>query len=391
MTQGRTILLLATLLASVASVAQAQTYSREEVTQALLEAESLRLSLLIEYEATFPEGKRPEEERRVHVTRLTDGQGRFRQETIRPPDGHTPDPILQTETWDGNVFAQEFYVIGKKTSSPHDVILSKERLKGELIDPLGPFLGLRCPKFEKSVGQLLSDPEIPAEIQSTTLDGLPIVEVKILGPAALPNAIITFRYDPQQHWLVREWEMSAKGFEEGKAPLEGPTLFISRNVNGEFRQVGDLLMPGRCDNYTTMRPGMAQEEKYHQITFVTATKLNPPWTESDFVVDTASLPLHSQMVDSRWGGTYRLGEDVVLLQGRLHQLLHVVNAPIDPDHFDEVLVGSTPVMETGREALATPGSSRSLSDWLRLVGYGMVAVGGVGAVVLFFRYRFGAS
>ncbi len=388
MTRTQTILCMAYLAASAASGAQGQ-YSRGEVAQALLDAESLRLSFRIQFEPVFREGRRPAEANRSLITRLTDGNGRFRQETARPPSSQNPESIMQVETWDGTVSAQEFYVIGKETTSRHNVLLAAETPNADLVDPLGTFLGLRCSKMNKSVGQLLSDPEIPAEISTATLNGLPIVEIRIVGPASLPNAIITFRYDPQQHWLLREWEMAAMGAEEGKSPVEGPMYFLSRNVNSDFRQVGDILMPGRFDNETTLWPGLPNEEKYRQTTLLKSIELNPSWTDADFSIDLASLPPHSQIADARWGGTYRLGEDVVLLQGRLHQVRHTVDRPIDPDHFDQVILGATPLVESA--ITLAPSANRSPSDWLRLAGYLMVAAGSVGAVVLFFRHRFSGS
>ena len=391
MTQRRTILCVAILAASAASMAQGQTFRRDEVARALLEAEGRRDSFRIQYEPVFREGKRPAANARAMVTRLTDGQGRFRQETTRPPNTRNPEAIMQVETWDGLISAQEFYIVGKQTSARHNVMLTTDAPDADLVDPLGPCLGLRCSKSEQSVGRLLSDPGIPAEVRGATLNGRPIVEVSIVGPAFLPNAIITFRYDPQQQWLLLEWEMAAKGLEEGKSPVQGPTYFLSRNVNSEFHQIGDVWMPGRFDNDTIFWPGLPQEEKYHQITLLQSIELNPTWADADFRIDLASLPMHSQIVDARWGGTYRLGEDAMLLQGRLHQVRHAVNKPIDPDHVDDVILGATPLVEPALTAAGASGSGRSLSAWLRLVGYVMVAAGTVGAVVLFFRHRFGGA
>jgi len=391
MTQRRTNLCLAILVASVASTALAQTYRRDEVAHALLEAEGLRASFCIQYEPVFREGNRPAEKDRVQITRLTDGTGRYRQETTRPPNSRNPEQIVQVETWDGTLVMQDFYIAEKDASARHSVVIGKSEPDRDLGDQLGSALGLRCSKTLKSVGQLLSDPATPAEIRSTTLDGVPIVEIRIIGPVELPNAIITFRYDPQQHWLLREWEMAAMGTEEGKLPVEGPIYFLSKNVNSDFHAVGDILMPGRIDDYTTLWPDLPREEKFHQITLLHGIELNPECSDSDFAVDLASLPLHSQIADIRWGGSYRLGEDVALLEGRLYRLRHAVDAPIDPDRADEIILGATPLVDPAITATVASAFRRSASDWLRLVGYLMVAAGAIGAIVLFFRHRLSAS
>lgn len=391
MTHRPTTFCLATLVALAASTVLGQTYDRKEVARALLEAESLRASYRIQFEPVFREGGRPAEADRVQITRLTDGTGRYREETTRPPNSRNADSIVQLQLWNGTLTTQEFFVVGKEKTARHTVLVTESQMNLDRADMLGPSLGLRCSKAGASVGQLLSDPSILAEIRGSTLSGLPIVEVKIVGPAMMPNAIITFRYDPQEHWLLREWEMAAMGREEGKSPVEGPTYFLSKNVNSDFRRIGDILMPARFDNDTTLWLGLPQETRHHQITLLHDIQLNPEFQDSDFTVDLASLPLHSEIVDNRWGGTYRLGEDVVMLEGRLHQLPQIVDKPIDPDRGDDVLLGSTPIVDPAITDTDLSNPGRSPSDWLRLAGYLMVAAGAIGAVVLFFRHRFSGS
>ncbi|GEM_PF-5201724 len=391
MTHGRISFFVAILIATGAAAVHGQDLSRDQVAKALLDAEIARQSLRIEYEFKVPAGKRPSEDMRTIITRLTDGQGRYRQETLRPRTNERPKPIVQVDMWDGALTAQEFYFAGEAKTSRHNVVVSDQRVQIDEVDELGPSLGLRCWHMEQSVGTLLSDAATNAEVSQVSLDGRPVVEVKLLGPELVSNAVFVYRYDPQRDWLLLEWETFAYSLEEGKALGEGQLHFHSKVVASDLREVGDIWMPGRFDTYTTFRPGTDEVEKYQQTTYVRAIELNPAWTDADFTVDLASLPQHSQIVDMRWGGTYRLSEDVVLLGGRLHQLRQTIDAPIDPAHYTDVMLGSTPIVDLSLTASGGSGSARSLSDWLRLTGYLMIAAGAVGAAVLFFRHRFSGS
>lgn len=391
MTHGRISLIVAILITSGAATSRGQDLSRAEVAKALLEAESARQSLRIEYELRVPAGTRPPEELRTIITRLTDGQGRYREETRRPRTSDRPKPIVQVDTWDGQLTVQDSYFDGEAKTSRHNVIISQQHLQIEELDELGPSLGLRMWHSEQSVGAMLADPAIDAEVRHVSLDGRPVVEVKFTGPEHAASAIFVYRYDPQRDWLLLEWETFAHSIVQGKALAEGTLHFYSKVVATELREVGDVWMPGRFDTYTTFRPGAKDMEQYQQTTYVRAIEVNPEWTDADFVVDLASLPPHSQIVDVRWGGTYRLNEDVVLLGGRLHQLRQTIDAPIDPTRYTEVMLGSTPIVDPALTAADRPGATRSLSDWLRLTGYLMVAAGAVGAAVLFFRHRFSGS
>lgn len=385
---GAASFILAMVVASVAVSARGQELSRAEVSDALLEAEALRACIRVDYEPMFPAGQRPVEEQRTYVWRLVDGTGRYHQETTRPPAAGETRRVVQVDTWDGQVARQKFVFADAPPTHRQNVVISDQFPPIDETDELGPLLGIRCWRSQSSVGELLADPAVDAEVRHATLDGTPIVEVKITGPEFVPSGILVFKYDPARQWLLLERDTFGHTIVEGQPLEQGPQLFRSRITSSEFTQVDGVWMPSRFDNFSTFRPGQSSAEDFHMVTLLTSIKLNPEWTDADFTIDLASLPPHSQIADARWGGTYRLGEDVVLMSGRLYQLPHTINEPIEPSRYIEATLGATPIVDPALATSKTPGS-KSLSDWMRLTGYVMIAAGAVGAVVLFFRHRFG--
>lgn len=389
MTQGRSgSILLAMVVAAIGASARGQELSRAEVGRALREAEALRACLRVDYEPMFRAGQRPAEAQRTYVWRLADGRGRYYQETTRPPSAGETQRVVQIDTWDGENAYQKFVFADAPPTHRQNVVISDQYPPLDETDELGPSLGIRCWRTQSTVGELLADPDINAEVRHATLDGTPVVEVEIVGPEFVPSAILVFKYDPARQWLLLERDTFGHTIIEGQPLEQGPQLFRSRITASEFTQVDGVWMPGRFDNHSTFRPGQSDSEDFNMVTLITSIQLNPEWSDSDFTVDLASLPPHSQIADARWGGTYRLGEDVVLMGGRLYQLPHVIEEPIAPSRYVEATLGATPIVEPALADSKTPGS-KTLSDWMRLTGYVMVAAGAVGAAVLFFRHRFG--
>lgn len=388
MTRGRTCFWMMLTMVCLGSAADAQSLSRESVSKALRKAEQRRMSYRVEYEMKFPAGQRPAESARTRVMRLTDQQGRYRQETRRPPQKEGADRVVQIDLWDGTYAIQEFYYADKQYSARHNVLISPVKPWPEDIDQLGPLFGLRCPMAEESVSQLLVDPDTETHVREAMVGDTPVVEVEILGLPLARSVAYVMRYDPQRDWLLLEMELFAHSQEEGKPLREGTLHVHKKQVLSQFILVDGVWMPGRVDEYFELAPNTESTITGHYTTLLHSVQMNPETDRSAFTVNLAALPRHSQIADARWGGTYRLGEDVVLMDGRLHQLVKPVEEPVDPMRFGEVMAGSTPIVDTELAQDVDASGNRSLSKLLRLSGYGLLGAGTLGVVLLFFRHRF---
>lgn len=376
---------LAALSAAAVSLAQ-PSLDRADVAAALREVNGLRGEFRIRYERAYPAGKRPLEAERIFVTLLQDGQGRERKESTFPQQRRSVASIVQVDVWNGLLQMQQIYQPAKKDTSRHMVHVTDLPVASKDLDMVRVSLGLRFFHSARPPTEMIESGEAEVDIREADYEGTPIVEVQFRNMPFSRAATIVHRYDPGRQWLLLEQETWTYGGRSTPEPDDDVLLFHERLVNTGFEQIDGVWAPTRFDVHTVIRPGKPEAQRHHSITEFVKIDFDPRYSESDFTVDLASLPLHSEIVDARIGMTYRLGEEAVAIDGRLHQLRQPVNEPIEPEDFALVMAGAKVLVDP---LYGSPG--RTLGDWMRLIGIGLLAIGGVGAVVLFFRHRWSGA
>lgn len=376
---------LAALSAAAVSLAQ-PSLDRADVAAALREVNGLRGEFRIRYERAYPAGRRSPEAERIFVTLLQDGQGRERKESTFPQQRRSVASIVQVDVWNGLLQMQQIYQPAKKDTTRHIVHVTDLPVASKDIDMVLVSLGLRFFHQAKPPWEMIAAPDVAVEIESTTCQSVPAVEIRFSQLPFAVAAVIVQRYDPQRQWLLLEQETFGYSGRRTPSPDDDVLLFHERLVNSGFEQIDGVWVPTKFEVFTTIRPGRADAQQHHKVTEFVQIDFDPRYSDSDFTVDLASLPLHSEIVDARLAMTYRLGEDAVAIDGRLHQLRQPVNEPIEPEDFALVMAGSKIIVDP---LYGSPG--RTLGDWMRLIGIGLLAIGGVGAVVLFFRHRWSGA
>ena len=374
---------------TVASSAPGQvTLDREEAAAALREAEGLRSAFRIRMDRGYLEGRQRPEGQRIFVTLLQDGAGRERKEVFFPHQYRGMVDIVQVDMWDGELLLQEVYQAQKKESARHIVHISDFPEAGNDSDKVRTCLGLRFIHSARTPAEMLGEPDVEIEIREATVQGIPAVEVEYSRLPYSRAAHIIQRYDPNRQWLLLEQETIVYGGAGTETPDDDVLRFRERIVNGDVTQIGGVWMPGRFDTYTSIRPlGSTETQHYHTVTVFERVEVNPDCSDADFTLDIAALPLHSEIVDARVGATYRLGENILYMDGRLHEMSSVVTGPIEPEDFPFLQASATPILDP----LALIAGKRTMADWLRLAGYGLLAAGVVGVVVVFFRHRWSGA
>lgn len=375
----------AMLVAASASPGQPSP-QRADVAAALRAANELRGEFRIRYERGSPAGQRPAEKDRIWITLLQDGQGRERKEAIFPQQHRSVAAIVQVDVWNGELQMQQVYQPAKKDTARHIVQVTDLPVVGKDLDMVLVSLGLRFFHSVRPPAEMLESEQAEVVIREADYEGTPIIEVQFSNMPFSRAATIVHRYDPARQWLLLEQETRTYGGRSTPSPDDDALLFHERLVNSGFEQIDGVWVPTKFEVFTTIRPGRADAQQHHTVTEFTQIDFDPRYSDGDFTVDLASLPLHSEIVDARLAMTYRLGEDAVAIDGRLHRLRQPVTEPIEPEDFALVMAGS--------KIIADPlyGSPRrTLGDWMRLVGIGLLAVGAAGAVVLFFRHRWSGA
>ena len=86
-------------------------------------------------------------------------------------------------------------------------------------------------------------------------------------------------------------------------------------------------------------------EFYRSTIRVTDVNVNPEITDEDFTIDVADLPEGSSIVDSRLGISYKLGSDLIYMDGRLNRAGREITDEITPDELKELMADAEPLID----------------------------------------------
>ncbi len=377
----------AALILAASAAHGCNTPDRAALAVSLREAQDLRASFRAKIERAYLEGERPRAEERVYVTLLLDGRGRQRREAYFPQEYRGRANVVQVDVWDGRLLMQQCYQAAKKNTARNSVIITETLIQSNDHEKVKTAFGQRFFHSEESPADILARRDGEVTIRESSLMGTPVIEVEFSRLPFSRAARIIHRYDPARQWLLLEQETLAYGGMETSSTADDVLLFHERLVAGELNPAGGVWVPGRIDVYATIRPGQKDEQKYHAITHLSNIEIAPAFSDGDFTVDLASLPLHSEIADARIGATYRIGENIVYLDGRLHEVKEVITGPIEPEAFPIVMAGATAIVDPRQLA----SGRMTIADWMRLAGYGLLAAAVFGTAVVFFRHKWSGA
>ena len=130
-------------------------------------------------------------------------------------------------------------------------------------------------------------------------------------------------------------------------------------------------------------------EFYRSTIRVTDVNVNPEITDEDSTIDVADLPEGSSIVDSRLGISYKLGSDLIYMDGRLNRAGREITDEITPDELKELMADAEPLIDPKLakvEENLQPVVSKGV--WTNRTAYGLGMIGiGIGVLGLYLFWR----
>jgi len=399
-------------------------WTRQEVANALANAEARRLAISIRIVQQYNydiEGT-PAGEFVLETFRLSDSRGRYRFEQtndLQTRDGRTI-PSKSLFVWN-NREGRSRQLNPDEPNAPNIMGITDEVPVYHMYDDdIWPLLGIfvdfpiteRTPRTR--ISDAVRDTKAPVRISEITQEDRKLVRVELLDPwhaneegaECIPEYIYTF--DPQRDWLmVESIQNNAARQTERYATSDSEQIRITR-----AEQFGDVWIPrtARVERISRTReedwvsPGDSESgvnpivqkgddgvvrEFYRSTIRVTDVNVNPEITDEDFTIDVADLPEGSSIVDSRLGISYKLGSDLIYMDGRLNRAGREITDEITPDELKELMADAEPLIDPELakvEENLQPVVSKGV--WTNRTAYGLGMIGiGIGVLGLYLFWR----
>lgn len=271
-------------------------------------------------------------------------------------------------------------------SQPQMLMIGSGPIKNEQVDDIDVCLGLRFELSPRRPSELVADKKENVIVRRGLGERSGLVDVVFIGPTFGPELCITNVYDPDRGWaLVEQRAVLSKDKVVDEAVALDRQRVSARYEMGGWRQSNGVWAPSQIDKHVTMRPGAQSEVTGHNIIYFESMEFNPSISDGDFDLPIADMPRGSAVADSTLGVSYKLGESVMYMDGRLHQLTAPVQEIITSATLPEVMRGAVAMV---RPEAATLASVSSRTNWWKWGGIGFFAAGAVAlAAVLWMRRR----
>ncbi len=362
----------------------AQELDRDTVAAALKAAEESRASYHVVFEQ-YAAGKRPPPGQRGTFDRLTDGRGRGRRTYVAPvPDGHGDMSIA---VWS----PAKSLTLKKSTVDPNlPQLFSFDNKPGsdEHLDQFEMALGRRFEQSPQPPSELVSDRQENVLVRYANGRDSGLVEVVFIAPGFSPHSVITHVYDPGRQWGLVEWRMvyALDAVTGEDIPADRQATY-GRHEMTDWRQSNGVWVPTRVNNSGTFHPGTPEEETLEDITEMQQIEMNPAVSDADFEIPTDHFPKDSMIVDGTLGVSYKLGQNLLYMDGRLHKLTQPVTGVISAEDLPTIMQSAV-ALSPDTPPLQPVASATS---WWRVGGYSFLAGGVILLAAVFWIRRHGAA
>lgn len=361
-----------------------QSLDRETVAAALRTAEDLRDSYRVRFEAKYVVGERNPEGQRAFYDRMSDGQGRVRRTISSPVSDSFGDTSLEVWSATGNMALK---YSSTNTSAPELLSITAHPIITEHLDEIEFSLGLRFMSSPRRPSDVVSDKGENVMVRLAPGD-TGLVEVVFVAPSFHPHLVITNIYDPGRQWaLVEERFVGAMDDVVGEVVAPDRRFISTRYEMTDWKQSNGVWVPTRVHDHTTLRPDSPQQESYDCVTEFQTIDIGPPISATDFELPVGRLPKGSTIADATLGVSYKLGQDLLYMDGRLHKLTQPVTGVISAEDLPTImqnavaLIPDTPPLQPVASA----------TSWWRVGGYSFLAGGVVVLGAVFWIRRHGAA
>lgn len=361
-----------------AAIASARDIDRQTVARELAVAERLRSCYRISFEDKYNVGERPDPSLRTYWMRIADGAGRVKRELRRPSADMYGDTSIASWSPDGNT-GNRF--TRSDRSVPQLLQFAPDPPPSEELDEIEVSLGLRFFHSPRRPSEVVGDRGESVIVRKRSAGDGELIEVVFVGPSFSRYLLITHVYDPGRQWaLVEKHTVGSKiPVDSEQIAPENVVLLIDYEMTDWVQSAG-VWAPTRIHDHTILRPDTEREESAYGITELTSVEINPPLRDEDFIIPTDNLPKGSTVTDARLGISYKIGEDVLYMDGHLNQLKAPVTQVITAATLPDIMKGAVALIDPEARNLAAVGS---LTNWWRVGGIILFAAGAaaLGAVL----------
>ncbi len=357
--------ILITITSSLVANAQ---ISRNDLTNQLKKAESLRAS----YQATMTEtyhyeinGKR---DRKWIVERLSAGDGRHQ---VKQYNGWFPDGKMRVDlgTWSNGESRGLQYFDGD-TDSPRSLGIMEMFPGHANLDEMDACFGVLLPLprnklfYEKHPSEVLQDDSLEVSTSEVTEHDRSLVEVLMLDPYGpnIPGVKVRMVYDPNRQWLPVEFSYELYSDKTKDKILQKVEWHLI-----SAQMVDEVWMPKEIIRIAKM--GEKNESKKSTMLF-SKMVLNPPYTDDDFTINVSDLPKNSSIVDSRLKISYKLGQNFIYMNGHLNEVKQPIDHEIKPDELKDLMKDAIPYIdpvaaanEANLKTVTPTGKYTSYTKW----------------------------
>jgi len=366
--QRMTLCIIPLAVAVEWSNAQDSDLNRQSVAQAIAAGEQMRASYRVVFEQ-YAEGKRPPADQRITYERLTDGATRGRRIRKDPASDEYGNVLVSVWSDSGSLALKKFDLDPNRSQSLSIDNSPPDRLP---FDQVELSLGLR---FEVSLSRpsdLIADSKENVIVRHAGDEAPGCVEVVFIAPSFSKQMVITHVYDPNRQWALLDSRLvySEDELSSEEVSADRQTL-NAHHVMSEWRQSNGVWVPMRVRNDVMMFAGTENEQHGADITEVQQFEISPAVSDSDFVIPTDHLPDDSMISDSGLGISYKLGQSLLYMDGRLHTLKQPISGIITAAELPSIMEGAVAVVSDAPPLKPLASSV----PWWRSAGYALVAGG----------------
>jgi len=357
--------------------------SRSEVVAELRKAEALRADYRVVIEPPVELNRNRSDSSKMRPfpkERIATSDGRFRlmqRQRLNHVGGE--GSLREVLTWDGEESrGLQSPETPTDNGRPARMSITPTRPSNDFLDFIDNTLGLRVFGSNQRPSDVIADAH-EFKIERSTFEDQKAVVVAIENDVIYLDTRVEFTFLPDKDWLLAEMKCRSYANAEDKANDQPNT--VSRSTVTAMSEISGVWTPmeRRAHIISKVSDDGTPVEETVSLTRIQEIEYKPRIDDSMFTIPVESLPQGSEIADGRLGITYRLGDDHIYMDGRLHRVTEPINGEIDAQRLKELMAGAVPVVDPedrqpALKSVTTPDAWMSWGMYALLT----LGIGGIG-------------
>lgn len=234
---------------------------------------------------------------------------------------------------------------------------------------------------------LFADAENVLQISRSSFAGKEAIQVTVTQIAAIHSVQCIFEFVPGRDWLLVRQAFAIGGPTSNQYQPDAARSVSDSRIT-KMEEVGGIWAPLEAETTRIRRPPNGSETIQRTITRILEIEFDPPVDDSTFTIPIDSLPVGTEIADGRFGITYRLGDDKILVDGRLHRVSEPITGEVGAQMLKRLIPNSEPLVDPeDRDRLRMLYDVRPRDWWISWATYGFVLAALVCGGNLVWRWR----